>query len=230
MSPLAPIVLIAVLAAGVAACGEEEPARSEAARTAPAPPAAPKPVGELGRPTTVPATANIYGAGLAQPPDPGYGGAGVLPPSWRLPDGGKRVVTVPRATGRVKPIEDRPAANGPAGDRIGPTDVEPYGGISGIAHRHNGMFLVGVFLTDDAPGKHAPPSLDFTKRERLHKLEPRIGQTFLIGNGRGRAFVVPPKATRLYVGFADGYLYQGPPGWYDNNSGKVVVTVEVSSS
>jgi hypothetical protein len=226
VSVRAPLVLIAVLAAGIAACGEEEPAPASAARTTAAP-AAPEATGELGRPATVPAKANIYGAGLAQPPEPGGGGAGVPPPGWRLPDGDNRVVTVPRATGRVKPIDDLPAANGPAGDKVGATDVEPYGGISGIAHRYNGMFLVGVFLTDDPPAEPAPPSLDFTGRERFDSLAPRIAQTFPIGNGRGRGFAVPAQATRLFVGFADGYLYQGPPGWYGNNIGELEVTVEM---
>ena len=226
MSVPAPLVLIAVLAAGMAACGEEEPASPKAARTTAAP-AAPEAAGELGRPATVPATANIFGAGLAQPPEPGGGGAGVVPPGWRLPPGANRVVTVPRAAGRVKPINSDPAVNGPAGDKVGATDVESYDGISGIAHRHNGMFLVGVFLTDEPPTEPAPPSLDFTRRERFDSLAPRIAQTFLIGNGRGRAFEVPAQATRLYLGFADGYFYEGPPGWYGNNAGELEVTVDV---
>jgi hypothetical protein len=226
MSALAPLVLIAVLAAGMAACGEEESAPATAARTTAAP-AAPESGGELGQPATVPAKANIFGAGLAQPPEPGGGGGGVLPPGWRLPNGENRVVTVPRAAGRVKPIDDDPAANGPAGDKVGATDVESHGGISGIAHRRNGMFLVGVFLTDDPPAEPAPPSLDFTKRERDRSIAPRIAQTFLIGDGRGRTFQAPAEATRLYVGFADGYFYQGPPGWYGNNLGELEVTVDM---
>jgi hypothetical protein len=227
VSLLAPLVLTAVLAAGVAACGEEEPAPSAPTGTGSGPAAAPRPAGELGRPVTVSGRANIFGAGLARPPAPGSGGAGVLPPGWRLLDGENRVLTVPHATGRVKPIDDHPAANGPAGDKVGVTDVASYGGISGIAHRHNGMFLVGVFLTDDPPADPAPARLDFTGRERFDSLAPRIAQTFLIGDGRGRAFAVPAQATRLYVGFADGYLYQGPPGWYGNNVGELEVTVDM---
>ena len=77
-----------------------------AARKAPAPSAtAVAAEGELGRPTAVPAQANLFGAGLDQPPAPGSGGPGVLPPCWRLPDGARRVVTFPSATGRVTPIE-----------------------------------------------------------------------------------------------------------------------------
>jgi hypothetical protein len=35
----------------------------------------------------VPARANIFGAGRDEPPQPGGGGAGVLPPVWQLPSG-----------------------------------------------------------------------------------------------------------------------------------------------
>ena len=75
---------------------------------------------------------------------------------------------------------------------MGPTDVHTYRGISGIVHRRNGMFLVGVFLPDvELPGGNAPPRLDFTKRERFRSLAPRIGQTFLIGDGKRRSYEVP---------------------------------------
>ena len=70
---------------------------------------------------------------------------------------------------------------------------------------------------------------DFTKRERFKSLSPRIGQTFFVGSGRGRSFRVPARATRLFVGFADGYLYVGAPGWYGNNGGELTVTAELAS-
>jgi hypothetical protein len=69
--------------------------------------------------------------------------------------------------------------------------------------------------------------MDFTKRDRFRTLAPRIGQTFLIGNGKGRSYQVPGGASRLYVGFADGYLYVGEPGWYGNNAGGLSVTVKL---
>jgi AAA ATPase domain len=65
----------------------------------------------------------------------------------------------------------------------------------------------GVRHADVRP---APPRLDFTDRERFDTLAPAMGQTFLIGDGKGRRFVVPANATRLYVGFADAAGYQGP--------------------
>ena len=175
----------------------------------------------------VPARANIFGAGFNVAPDPGDGGGGVLPPAWRLP-AGARVVTFPRVTGRVSPVEWQDAWNGPRGDGEGPTDVETYRGISGIVDRRNGMFVVGVFLGDGAPASAAPPRLDFTDREDFRLLAPRVGQTFFVGDGRGRRYRVPAGATRVFVGFADGYLYQGPPGWYGNNAGSVIVSVKAT--
>jgi hypothetical protein len=173
----------------------------------------------------VPATANIFGAGYATAPAPGGGGAGTMPPVWRLPEGTARIVTFPLVTGRVTPIDFMAPYNGPGGDGLGPTDVESWRGISGIVHRRNGMFLVGVFLGDAEPPLPAPPRLDFTDRERFDVLAPRIGQTFFVGDGRGRRYEVPAEATRLFLGFADGYGYEGPPGWYGNNAGELEVDV-----
>jgi hypothetical protein len=217
------------VSACVAGCGAADPPRTAVeARAVPTATPGVEVVGELDEPVRVPGTANIFGAGRERPPAPGGGGVGVLPPRWML-DGttAPRVVTFPRITGSVSPI-DASESNGPGGDRIGPTDVSSYRGISGIRHQRNGMFLVGVFLPDVELLDHAPRRLDFTKRDRFRSLAPRIGQTFLIGDGRGRSYRVPPGTTRLYVGFADGYLYTGEPGWYDNNGGHLSVTVKLA--
>jgi hypothetical protein len=176
----------------------------------------------------VSAKANIFGAGLDVPPSPGGGGGGELPATWRLPAGEKRTVTFPSITGQVNPIADNGLWNSAAGDLRGVTNVKSYDGVAGIVHRKNGMFLVGVFLTEDPPADPAPPRLDFTKRDRFKVLAPRIGQTFLVGDGRGHRYRVPPRATRLFVGFADSYFYQGDPGWYGNNTGELVVTLHVA--
>jgi hypothetical protein len=189
----------------------------------------------------VPATANIYAAGLEVTPQPGTGGGGVVPPVFRLPAGVARILTFPRVIGRVNPINWEPNWNGPSGDGIGPTDVRSLLGISGIVHRTNGMFLTGVFLTDEPTSSPAPPRLDFsdsasaqteqwvTDGERFDELAPQIGQTFLIGDGSGHRFVVPDEATRLFLGFADAFLYEGCPGWYGNNAGHLRVEVEVTT-
>ena len=181
-------------------------------------------------PRRVLSTANIFGAGSTLPPAPGGGGGGTLPPGWRL-EPGSGVVTFPSVTGRVNPIQGVTPDNGPEGDRVGPTNVESWLGISGIVHAKNGMFLAGVFLGDAAPATSAPPRIDFTDREAFDTLTPAIGQTFLIGDGKGRKYVPPAGATRLYVGFADAAGYQGRPGWYGNNAGQLeVVAAGVSAS
>ena len=220
---------MAGLSGGVAGCGGTADPRASAELT---PAAALKtPVAaeaKLGRPAAVPAQGNIFGAGHREAPAPGGGGPGVLPTVVRLPLGAHRVVTFPAVTGRVNAILNVSRPNGPAGNHGGPTDVLSHAGISGIVDQGNGMFLVGVFLTDDPPARHAPPRLDFTERERFHSLAPRVGQTFFIGDGRARAYHVPARATRLFLGFADARRFQGRPGWYGNNAGELAVTVELA--
>ena len=93
----------------------------------------------------------------------------------------------------------------------------------------NGMFLVGVFLGDSPPRRPAPPAVDFTETERFDTLAPPIGPTFFIGDGKGRSYRVPRAATRLFVGFADGFFYQGAPGWYGNNAGRLQVAARVTT-
>ncbi len=123
---------------------------------------------------TVVATANIFGAG-GSAPAPSGGGRGTPPPMWQLPARGTRIVTFPRIVGAVTPISGAAQNNGAAGDGIGPTDVTSWGGISGIVHGRNGMFLVGVFLGPARPKRPAPPRLDFTGKERFSRLAPRAG-------------------------------------------------------
>jgi hypothetical protein len=180
----------------------------------------------------VSAEANVFGAGLDDPPDPGGGGGGVPPVPSPLPEGEQRVVTFPDVDGRVTPIEGFADPVGPGGDggRYGTTDLDSSGGISGSVHRENGMFLVGVFLTDDPPQDEAPPRLDVTDVDTARPVAPEIGQTFLVGDGSDLRVAAPDEATRLFLGFADGYYYQGAPGWYDNNAGAVTVTVEVTTA
>lgn len=171
-------------------------------------------------------TANIFGAGHDAAPDPAGGGPGTLPPMWEIPNGAS-TMAVTDTVGTVKPVP-MSGGNGAAGAGPGlPTDIGSHDGISGIVNRNNTMFLVGVFLTDAEPkaGEH-PDRLGFTDGEDFTELAPLIGQTFFIGDGDGKTFLIPEGATRLYLGFADAYDFQGDPGWYGNNSGQLAVTVE----
>lgn len=177
----------------------------------------------------VPGTANIYGAGRDAPPSPGGGGGGRMPPVYVLPNGTSRVVTFPEVSGRVNPIMGEVDWNGPDGDHVDATDVQSLDGISGIVDRSNAMFLVGVFLTDEPASNPPPEALDFSDdAERFDVLSPAIGQVFFIGDGEGRSFVAPDDATRLFLGFADAFFWEGCPGWYGNNAGHANVTIAVS--
>jgi hypothetical protein len=173
--------------------------------------------------------ANIFGAGREAPPQPGGGGAGVEPPMWEIPEGTDRVLTFPEVTGRVNPDTSQPDFVGPEGDggQFGMTDVRSFGGISGVVHQEAGSFVVGVLLTDAPPQDPAPERLDVTDQAAAGSVQPEIGQTFLIGDGTDLRVQVPDEATRLFVGYADGFYYKGPPGYYDNNSGRVELTVEL---
>lgn len=192
----------------------------------------------------VPGQANIFGAGRSAAPAPKGGGTGVLPPYVELPAGSQRV-TFPSVTGEVTPVVEQPGddgggwePNGPEGAGIGPTDVLSYQGISGLAHSTNGMFLVGVFLGESEPVSPAPPRLDFSTTESdvgdvwvgdaFEDLAPEIGQAFMIGDGEGRSYAVPDEATRLFLGFVDSQQFIGCPGFYDNNGGRLEVSVAVS--
>lgn len=227
MKQLTYVLMIAAVSTGLAACGGEE----QQASPSEAPKVSRVGADDAGSSKQVSGRANIFGAGYTDAPGPAGGGAGVLPPVWQLPAGSNRVVTFPTVTGEVNPILGIADYNGPAGDQgaSGTTDVDSWRGISGIVHRRNGMFLVGVFLTDAAPSNPAPPRLDVTMPGKADLLAPRTGQTFLVGDGKGQKYRVPSGATRLFLGFADAYLYRGVPGWYDNNDGYLNVTVDVAS-
>jgi len=230
-------LLVAGCAASVAPTDTPTPAESSQASSAQVSPSQAEPTlsatcepGDDGVTQPVPATANIFGAGRDKAPAPAGGGAGSLPPAWELPSG-STIVTILCATGKVTPYTAQALRNGPAGDRLGAggvnTDVTSYEGISGIVNQGNGMFLVGVFLTDAVPSDPAPPRLDFTDGENFEELAPEIAQTFLVGDGVGRTFRIPAGATRLFLGFADARGYSGSPGWYGNNAGALEVTVAV---
>ena len=232
-------LFVAALVSACAGPGSSGPASSTTAvATTPTAPTSTIPASPVVTPSPAPTSVpeiltvsgfcNIFAAGLDVPVSPGGGGSGRLPVEWALPEGARRVVSFPIVTGEIFGRVGQAPANGPGGETVIGTDVESYGGISGIVHENKAMFLVGVFLSDDPPADPAPKRLDFTDNEDFDLLKPEIGQTFLIGDGVGRRYLAPSGATRLFLGFAEGMFYVGAPGFYFNNGGELQVKVDVA--
>lgn len=193
--------------------------------TAPPPPSA----GAICAPGTgevavyVDARSNLFGAGADAAPGPGGGGGGALPPAVAVPAAGGTVVTFPCTGGLTDCCSGTPTI-GPAGF-LSRTDVESHGGIAGLVVGERAMFLAGVFIGDEAPAGPAPERLDLSGKLDFERLEPGLAQTFFIGDGAGKVFVVPPGATRLFLGFVDAAFFVGEPGYYGNNRGGLEATV-----
>ena len=111
------------------------------------------------------------------------------------------------------------------------TNVSSTAGISGIQMTNRVMFLVGVFLGPGLPTT-APAVADFTGASNQLDYRPLIGQTFFIGNGftdsgTKQNFYIPTGASRLYLGFADGWLFNGAPSWYADNHGSLTASLSI---
>ncbi len=197
-------------------------------------------VGQVGAGSiNVPGTAYIFGAGNpnASLPD----GATVAPGFQLQP--GTRYVEFPSVTGLVSlstgitTVPDGLQLNGTPAFGLS-LHIYPANGVSGIELDAGSGFLSGVFTSDTPPSDPPPPSLSFTNNgtagdiaTSFTELHPLLNQQFFIGdgltgNGSGslQQFFVPSGATHLYLGFADGFGYQGPPGAYFDNSGAFLVT------
>lgn len=97
--------------------------------------------------------------------------------------------------------------------------------------------LIGLFLDDQPPTGSAPAALKYQGEEATLSVSdasysPALGQLFFIGDGltgvetgETQTFIAPAGATRLYLGFADGYDFVGAPGCYGDNSGAFMVKV-----
>lgn len=198
----------------------------------------------------VPGAANVFGAGIDELPAPAGGGGGVAPTCVAVPSGAA-TITVPWARGSLSFTTLRApdvhfhkcpgggeavldyGADGDAG--VCPGDVSggtilPAGVVSGIASRGRVGYLTGVFMPERWGGAPPPETLDFRERYDFNLLSPRLGQLFFIGDGRsgdGRLqhFRIPTGAARLYMGIADAFGFRGPPGFYDDNYGRLRVRI-----
>jgi len=179
---------------------------------------------------TVLATANVFGYGLTTPA-PGGGGGGTLAPSFPLPTEARWVEVL--ATGLIGP--DAAPRWSPDGECCTATNITSHGPISGWLGIP--LPLVGVFLPSGDISQLSPTDpIPFNGGEDLSLLQyaPGLRQIFFIGDGRTgtgvgavQRFVVPAGASRLVIGFADAWVFQGLPGWYDDNSGMLAVTMTI---
>jgi len=194
----------------------------------------PEPSKDTTKTIVVNGKANVFAAGRSVLPPPSNALAGEFPPVLSLASVTHRPITFSSIAGGVSGRAGL-AATGPDGYAEGSgTDVTPLQGISGIRHGAKVLFLVGVFLNDAEPADPAPPAIDFTDAEHLPDIRPQLKQVFFIGDGRTETgsgetqkFYIPDGATRLFLGFADGYNFQGAPAFYDDNSGELSVTVNL---
>ncbi|MCB1207841.1 MAG: DUF11 domain-containing protein [Verrucomicrobiales bacterium] len=206
--------------------------------------------------TSVPGTANIYGAGadLRTPPESttptvnGGGTGGSAPPYVSLPSGAS-AITFSSITGSVSyggtgSLQNFP----PDGTSTWSTTISPtagFNGHAGLVNGYGGGFLVGVFVKEDGSVATLPPALDFSSganRQDFTTLTPMLNQPFFIGDGLTgsgtgamQQFFVPAGATRLYLGVADAY--DGTPfqnaagaGAYQDNSGAFEARLEIDSN
>jgi hypothetical protein len=174
--------------------------------------------------------ANIFAAGQS------VTFSGELPSAFTFTAGSVRAVTI-GAIGKV--TWGWGAILSPGGHRIsGWNRHHSYQRFVGIIAHDRGLFLTGVFLDDSVPVGRGPPTLNFTGVENFLALSPQLFQTFYIGNGltgpnpggTAKIFFVPPGATRLFLGIADGCLLaDGPPGCYEDNKGTFVATAFLHS-
>ena len=173
---------------------------------------------------SVPGSSDIFGAGHATAP-----AGGSLPPlAIEFAPGPDKFINFLSVTGSVTsagyPFE-------PGGSPLFcPTDVNSMAGIAGIVADRT-LFLTGVFLDAVEPAI-APARLDFSTNglgREFAVLSPAIAQTFYIGYGKTltnmgacQRFVVPPTATRLFLGIVDawdGSAVRGDPGAYFDDGG-----------
>jgi hypothetical protein len=178
----------------------------------------------------VPATANIYSAGLSVPVAPGGDGAGLLPISVPFSAGQSSFQF--SASGSITENSPYGIYHGPDGRPGIGLDVYAYGGISGFLTDQT-VPLAGVFLSAAVAQDPAPSTLDFRVQglgQDFLTLSPEIGQVFFIGDGQTtggttQIFYAPAGATRLYLGCPDAPFGLGYPGAYADNDGVMSVSV-----
>ncbi|MCX6066076.1 MAG: hypothetical protein NT121_10020 [Chloroflexi bacterium] len=158
----------------------------------------------------------------------------VFPPGYRITPGSEFTF---QASGQINYFGG-PLEQGflPDGDPNSNAQIDSFGGIS--AYQGPSGALTGVFLTDVIPLEPAPDLINF-KTDGIGKdfarLDPQIGQVFLIGDGvnsagKPQVFAAPAGATRLFIGLVDAVAFYGTPTCYADNVGSFNYTVNSNQS
>lgn len=197
----------------------------------------------------IPGTANIFGAGLsAPPPSPAdawnqahldQSGPGGLPVGLSFNPDPYLVLHFESVAGEGVGFgaTSGVSTNGEGfsnqwyGSTLVSTNVSSTAALSGIQMHNRVMFLVGVFLGPALPTT-APAVVDYTNLSNQLDFRPALGQTFFIGDGFTdtrvqQNFYVPTGASRLYLGFADSWNFDGPASWYSDNHGRLSANLSI---
>jgi len=140
------------------------------------------------------------------------------------------------ATGATNCCSSTPGT--PADGSTSTTNVFALNGLS--ASQGNSILgLVGVFTDGTDPfGMTAPGALPWDK-DNPTSLSPLLRQVFYIGDGHAGyndltgaqlLFTAPTGATKLFLGFADSFGFDGNPSYYGDNTGSLDVTVRLNSA
>jgi hypothetical protein len=173
----------------------------------------------------VDAKSNIFGYGVGNP-DPGGGGGGLVAPTVSLNAGTGRTITFTAggSAGWAGSL-----VNGPDGGSFAAnTNVPALGPISGYSGPLSGM-LVGLFIeAGDISGFSAPGTLSYPNVSAYGQASysPGLRQVFFIGDGltgtgsgAQQVFSVPNGASKLVLGIADAFGFNGAAGYYNDNVG-----------
>lgn len=151
--------------------------------------------------------------------------------------GAGNVFTFTSVTGGVNCCSNPGDLFTPDGRSGASTGVLSLNGLSPTVG-NTALGLVAVFTSNTDPaGGVAPAALAYDASAPA-SLAPALNQVFYVGDGRQGldnpagallSFTAPVGATRLYIGFADAFSFNGASSYYQDNPGSVSYTVALSA-
>lgn len=178
----------------------------------------------------------IFGHSGTVVPSQALGTASAPYLSFAASNGSNAVFSFSSVIGGTNCCGSPSALSGPDG-ASGSTNVTALNGLSGIKGNTQ-LGLVAVFTTETDPfGGATPATMSWNAAAQSGPQTPGLNQVFFVGdghaglnNGTGTLlnFVAPVGATRLYIGFADSYSFQGAPSYYSDNQGTLSYSVTMA--